>query len=362
MGSTTLSARHKSPTAAYPVADSPILPLTKEFWTRVLYRFDAWRGTPEEAEIVPSQATSNSQQTSQRRQTKPQNRHRKREATQDLNAENGQNGTRASATKRRKVGIRKFACPFWKRDPAVHRHCFHGSTRIRDVKQHLTRNHLPPPHCRRCGLVFEDEDDLDAHILQAQRCEVSHHVQFDGITRSQRKELSNYSDRRARPEDQWFKIWDILFPGTRRPSNPYVDEGISEEMSSFHQFWASEGLDLLYEVLHPSVSQQALRANLEEGFESVYGRWLQRRAQGVMTLSSPGGSSQSSTPSTDDTPSPPNQMMSTSSFSQQFSIPWVPNNFQLLPLNEESSPTQLYESMNDFDGTPFMYDGTNFGL
>ncbi|KAK4443321.1 hypothetical protein QBC34DRAFT_212214 [Podospora aff. communis PSN243] len=59
-----------------------------------------------------------------------------------------------------------FACPFWKLRPfGNHQGCHrHRLSRVRDVKQHLTRKHTPAAYCQRCFQVFETAAGLYEHI------------------------------------------------------------------------------------------------------------------------------------------------------------------------------------------------------
>lgn len=60
-----------------------------------------------------------------------------------------------------------FACPYVAQRPATYRNCLrYRLIRIKDVKQHLRRNHRIPPHCSRCGQAFCSEEDRDAHVRE----------------------------------------------------------------------------------------------------------------------------------------------------------------------------------------------------
>jgi hypothetical protein len=53
-----------------------------------------------------------------------------------------------------------------KLDPLKHRSCcVKQLSRIRDVKQHLSRRHTPDRYCQRClETNFADEQSLDRHV------------------------------------------------------------------------------------------------------------------------------------------------------------------------------------------------------
>ncbi|KAL2854791.1 hypothetical protein BJX68DRAFT_264684 [Aspergillus pseudodeflectus] len=145
-----------------------------------------------------------------------------------------------------------LACPFWKRNPREYRRCFrYKLSRIRDVKQHIHRCHHPPWRCMRCGEIFPSEETREAHARADQACAVRH-VVHDDLSLSQMKALT----RRAKPkypvEEQWYGIWDILFPGAERPASPYIDGVLSVEISSFQEFYQTRGPAILREALRES--------------------------------------------------------------------------------------------------------------
>lgn len=182
---------------------------------------------------------------------------------------------------------RLFACPFWKKDPIKHRDCFKGVRRIRDVKQHLRRSHQQPVFCDRCGMEFRDRQAaLSEHLRAAERCEVRDFQHPEGITSDHQKALNRYSPRGEDKAAQWYIIWDFLFPGgpngkppPPRPSSPYVDEDLSEDMSSFREFSHREGWRAL--ANDPDLSYVALSVDeelLQRCFDRIYENWLAKRS------------------------------------------------------------------------------------
>lgn len=87
-----------------------------------------------------------------------------------------------------------LACPFSKKDLRVYRECTRfGFKRVRDVKQHLKRNH-------------------SLHVEEAKRVR-----------------LQRPSSRGTR-EQQWYEVFHILFPGhLSRPCSPYNNFEICEQ-------------------------------------------------------------------------------------------------------------------------------------
>jgi hypothetical protein len=187
----------------------------------------------------------------------------------------------------RKEDKRLLACPFWKKDPIGHRDCFRGVRRIRDVKQHLRRSHQQPVFCARCGTIFGDEQAaLTEHVRAAERCQMREFPEPGGINAEHQKALRRYSDRSADERQQWYVIWDYLFPGglngkppPPRPNSPYVDQDLSEDMSSFREFSHREGWRTL--ANDPGLSDIAFHIDeelLQRCLDRIYDTWLANRS------------------------------------------------------------------------------------
>ncbi|KAH8648666.1 hypothetical protein BX600DRAFT_555110 [Xylariales sp. PMI_506] len=177
---------------------------------------------------------------------------RKHGRSPDAGSDSGDklDATSSSSNKRRAVARELcFACPFAKKDPIRHRDCYrYFLTRIRDVKQHLKRCHRMPIHCPRCAEIFTDEDDRDDHLRVAD-CTVSAVVKIEGISEKQQKQLSQRVSSRMSEEDQWFTVFDILFPGHPHPRSPYLDRELSEQMQIFRDFLLVQGRIILSDFL-----------------------------------------------------------------------------------------------------------------
>ncbi|KAK3319451.1 hypothetical protein B0H66DRAFT_475781 [Apodospora peruviana] len=135
---------------------------------------------------------------------------------------------------------KKYACPYFKRDPK--KYCKWtscpgpGWDEIHRVKTHLYRRHAPPPQCPRCWGVFKTEDILKAHLQQDPPCEVGRKALVEGFSKEQEKKLR--SRKKAQPnmtdKDKWREIYFILFPDDDRDSIPsaYYDENDQSETDS----------------------------------------------------------------------------------------------------------------------------------
>jgi hypothetical protein len=243
--------------------------------------------------------------------------------------------TNAPAHRSGKEDKRRLACPFWKKDPIRHRKCFVGFTRIAYVKQDLRRHHRRPMRvCRRCGTDFGDrEAEFTEHSRTVPPCENRVFPDPDGMTPEQEAELGKYPDRRSTEEEQWYFMWKCLFPAgpdgqppPAPPSSPYVDQDLSEDMSSFREFSRRDGWRVL--ANDPALSDFAFHIS-EELFDRCLGRlydtWLAKRRS---TASLP--------PTWEESP---------------------------LPLSDTSSPDELVQ-MNDAPGINFQpgHDGSMTAL
>lgn len=133
-----------------------------------------------------------------------------------------------------------LACPFWKLDCQKHRKCFKSELHtVSRVKQHLSRRHRPTFYCDRCMVIFPDKTSHNRHLTQV--CILDPNASLDGISHLQQWELSRRSNRSLSEQEQWFAIWDILFPNQTRPMSAYMDHRLSEAICQFHEFTQRQG-------------------------------------------------------------------------------------------------------------------------
>jgi hypothetical protein len=181
-------------------------------------------------------------------------------------------------------GQKYFACPYWKKDAAKYRDCFKSwPSRVQDVKFHLLRKHSIEFYCQRCHAKgFENKQGLQAHIINA-NCSPKLSV-LDWISHEQRVELHKKSKRGTREVDQWFAIWDILFPGQQKPRSAYMDIGIVQRGCEYHQYSTIYGPDVIARAIESSPAwqsllmteeerQENLRRAIAEGFNELYEEW-----------------------------------------------------------------------------------------
>ncbi|KAH7013073.1 hypothetical protein EDB80DRAFT_363857 [Ilyonectria destructans] len=182
--------------------------------------------------------------------------------------------TKVSQTK--DLGRPRFlACPFWKLDPVKHYECFSNKTlKISYVKQHLERRHTPDFYCQRCYIIFSDAEAIDKHVLEAS-CTRGPLAMLEGVSQSQKKQLTCRS--KGSVEEQWYTMWNILFPGRRRPSSIHVDSDQSEDFCRIKEFSQREGVIILRHQLQtsgifstPGVSDDQLEETIRRGMNSMF--------------------------------------------------------------------------------------------
>lgn len=173
-----------------------------------------------------------------------------------------------------------FACPFSKKSPSKHRRCYrYDLKRIRDVKQHLRRCHRKGVYCPVCSHTFDSEDARDAHVRQRNCLEKPGFV-VEGLGEVQAQSLSGKCSTKVDVEEQWFRVFDICFPGHPRPKSPYVDRNLSEELQSFRDYASTEGPSILRERMQEfrELNEQDnafLCRVLSDGLELIAEQWSQ---------------------------------------------------------------------------------------
>lgn len=170
---------------------------------------------------------------------------------------------------------RFLACPFWKLDPNKHWECFLKKlTTVSYVKQHLSRRHTPALYCQTCFAIFDDEALLESHIL-SRSCERDPLESLEGISTIQSRKLSQKS--KGTTEEQWYAIWDILFPSESRPLSIYIDSDQSADFVLLREFSQREGVSILHDriratgrILRPDVPEQEVRDILRQALDSFF--------------------------------------------------------------------------------------------
>lgn len=152
-----------------------------------------------------------------------------------------------------KIGqSRLLACPFQKSDPQKHQECLkYELHRIKDVKQHIYRRHRQPDYyCAKCFYVFETAENRDEHARRSD-CETREGPtlpQFEGISDRQKKQLNEKSCRTMDMKEQWYQMWEIVFPGQPRPRTVYLGSYLEETVPLLRILWATQGAQIMSEL------------------------------------------------------------------------------------------------------------------
>ncbi|KIX05679.1 uncharacterized protein Z518_03651 [Rhinocladiella mackenziei CBS 650.93] len=214
-----------------------------------------------QAPISPSNSTGSNRKSSLKRS--PSGGH-------DPNDED-EDGTGAGSPKKAKqendaTPEKLFACPFCKFDKSRYseqnvlekhyRGCSSGYwPDISRLKQHLYRVHWRRIHCGRCYTKFETKEALERHVYALQPCTEVECPYPEKFNDQQYNEI-----RRKRPantpEQVWYTIYGILFPGEPQPSSPYADNVNLPPPSALSPTAAPEcQLDVLGEVFESRLDQ-----------------------------------------------------------------------------------------------------------
>ncbi|KAI6749562.1 hypothetical protein HG530_014976 [Fusarium avenaceum] len=181
----------------------------------------------------------------------------------------------------------RLACPFYKFDPVRYRRCHaHVLTRNSYVKQHLFRSHMQPIHCDICLSIWPNEQDLREH-RRAQQCVKRAYIAPEGITPDQKRKLhSRLGSKNKSESDQWFEIYGILFPGSKKPKSAYLDGELSEDVESLREFIERRGADIMMnQLVDSSVFQQAgvdnheLQQHVQNALTSMFDGWHNQRKE-----------------------------------------------------------------------------------
>lgn len=200
----------------------------------------------------------------------------------DVSEDDSKNGHPAVKKRRNADHNRPYwACPFAKKNPNKHRRCYRLIlTRIRDVKQHLFRTHRFPIYCPVCCQTFTLATDRDDHT-RLRSCLEGSAANLEGVSEEQRDRLSRRVNRSLSEEQQWFTIWDILFPDCPRPTSPYYDPNLAENMMAFRDFMASQGPTIMSNALSSSGSVLWSMPDGEQDLEAFQARILGRGLQAI---------------------------------------------------------------------------------
>ncbi|KAK1690966.1 hypothetical protein BDP55DRAFT_724541 [Colletotrichum godetiae] len=203
-----------------------------------------------------------------------------------------------------------LACRFYKADKRTHNRCFLLQlNKIRDVKQHLYRKHIQPHYCSRCGREFDTQVEERCHTRQ-QDCSKRANQPPDGITHDQQKELKERVDRKLAVDQHWFAVWDIVFPGKRRPYPPFVYSPTRDVPTTMRSYWQETTEETLADRFSrvPGVDSERIIGGLNTLMDNFFNRFIEEHtpvAEGEQALDSSSDDSPETVSSSTRTPAVP---------------------------------------------------------
>jgi len=167
-----------------------------------------------------------------------------------------------------------LACPMYKKDPRRYHSCAYTITltSARAARQHVIIDHPVPIYCAMCHSHFPTLRLRDEHE-RARTCTVLERVEgegdptIEGVTGDQREKLlrldaSGKGPRRIYEdeEESWFRTWDVLFPGVKRPETAYLSSPEEREILAMRRFWKKAGPAVVKRLLGEGTDGATLRA------------------------------------------------------------------------------------------------------
>lgn len=166
-----------------------------------------------------------------------------------------------------------LVCPFQRLDAHEYHKCSkYVLRRIKDVKQHIYRCHTQPEYyCALCFNVFESARERDDHIRRA-GCNKISMPWFHGISGEQRRRLGRKASSAMGTEEQWFEIWEVIFPGQGRPRSVWVGSPSEEAVLALRSMWKNRGTSILEDVLGDSGGVGSQPLVLDTAMNSIFNR------------------------------------------------------------------------------------------
>lgn len=208
-------------------------------------------------------------------------------------------------------GEARLSCPFQKRDPERYPLCgirHGGYLTIAHVKQHLRRSHKRNPnYCPRCKTTFSTEAQKNEHIMQAflVPCQELVTALPEGISPEMEEALTRRVELGSNLHDQWFSVWDMIFPGIPRPASCTFDLSSETHIQvlGLVSYLESEGPAIVQSTLgrngllvwsaNPEHMESApadvefyTRGVLSQAFRQLYESWQAQRPQPSSATSS----------------------------------------------------------------------------
>ena len=135
----------------------------------------------------------------------------------------------------------------------------------------------------RCLRVFADAAAHAVHVAGATPCTPppAAQAQLGGLSHAQARALKRKVYSGAGDAENWFAVWDIVFPGTARPESVYVDGEVSADLCEFREYCSRHGAAVLWGVLDEAglwdlpAREREKRGKrlLDDGLNVLYETW-----------------------------------------------------------------------------------------
>lgn len=131
---------------------------------------------------------------------------------------------------------RRWACPFAKWKPEEYK-CKVSPKKIKDLKPHIKRMHWRE-HCDKCWMIYPEDEGKINHFCRQSNSLTKAPPGL--MTRKMRDEISKHESSRMSHEEQWRRIYGVLFPGEQCCYNPYVDEATDRDLGKMERYLRSK--------------------------------------------------------------------------------------------------------------------------
>ncbi|KAG5762275.1 hypothetical protein H9Q69_006381 [Fusarium xylarioides] len=175
----------------------------------------------------------------------------------------------------------RLACPFQIYAPDQYQKCLlkDDLKSIEDLKEHLFRCHSRPIHCLICYKTFDTLIQRDDHVL-SETCQKRDVGPLYGLNESQKSKLIRGDSWHFGERRRWYRIWSVVFPGSKNPPSPYLDRGLGLSISMMRDFWELYGSQcvsdcLEHEQLTDDQGESVQRVLYELSLKGLLGEMVQ---------------------------------------------------------------------------------------
>jgi hypothetical protein len=179
-----------------------------------------------------------------------------------------------------------LACPFYKHNPTKYRLCLTRADLrgVGDLVQHLWNSHHRPHYCPACFSEFETAAICDDHIRE-RSCPLRQAPMPDGLSEEQIQQLSQLVPTPEITEaEQWYSIWDLVFPGEQAPSVPYLSSELESTICELRHFWSEKGEGVIAEFLEKQNLQDYKVRDEERNLRALHRVVLEQMIDNLASL------------------------------------------------------------------------------